>query len=48
VFVTVKLLCGTWGRREMKIINEGNENDKSINNIVKHNICEDRKHKDMC
>jgi hypothetical protein len=34
MFVTVKLLYGTWGRRERK------RERQSINNIIKHNICE--------
>jgi hypothetical protein len=39
VFVIVELLYGTWGRRERK--------RQSVNNIVKHNICEGRGYNNM-
>jgi hypothetical protein len=33
---------------ELRERGKGNENDRSINNIIKHNICEGRGYKDVC
>jgi hypothetical protein len=39
MLVIVEVLYGAWGRRERK--------KESINNIIKHNICESRGHKNV-
>jgi hypothetical protein len=42
MFVIVELLYGTWGMRERK------RECQSIDNTVKHNICEGRGYNDVC
>jgi hypothetical protein len=47
--IIYKLICRTCWNFSMELMEggKGKENDRASNNIVKHNICEDRGNKDI-